>query len=362
MPVSNYWIDPQMSEMTNKSEEQNDAEAEVEHFRRDLGPFVVAAETTRMAMVFTDVKVPDNLIIFANDSFLSLTGYDREELLGQNFGFLLARRADPKALAQLEAEFEGCSDSGWENGYRRKNGSEFWAGIFISPVRDKDSDVVQHFVSLVDLTKHKEEQAHSRMLIDELNHRVKNTLATVQSIAWQALRKTSDPEAIRESIESRLFALSRSHNLLTGENWEGAGLLDVVNAALEPFGVEGGRGGRFVITGQDIRLTSKATLALGVAFHELAINAAKHGALSDDAGSILVGSTIVATPAGNRLILNWQEKDGPPVGPPSRKGFGSQVIERGLIHELLAVVHLDYRADGLICTIDIPVSQAARDG
>jgi PAS domain S-box-containing protein len=351
-----------MSEMTNKSEEQNDAEAEVEHFRRDLGPFVVAAETTRMAMVFTDAKAPDHPIIFANDSFLSLTGYDREELLGQNFGFLLARGTDPEALAELEAEFGGCSDSGWENDYRRKDGSEFWAGIFISPVRDEGGHVVQHFVSLVDLTKHKQEQAHSRMLIDELNHRVKNTLATVQSIVWRALRKTSDPEVTRESIESRLFALSRSHNLLTRENWEGAGLLDVVDAALEPFGVADGRGERIVITGQNIRLTPKATLALGVAFHELATNAAKYGALSDDAGSILIGSTIVPAPAGNRLVLRWQEKDGPAVAPPSRKGFGSQVIERGLAHELEAVVHLDYRADGLICTIDIPAPQAARVG
>jgi PAS domain S-box-containing protein len=351
-----------MPEMTNKSEEQNDAEAEVERFRKDLGPFVVAAETTRMAMVFTDAKAPHNPIIFANDSFLSLTGYDREELLGKDFGSLLARAADPGALAQLDAEFEGCSDSGWENDYRRKDGSEFWAAIFISPVLDESRNVVQHFASLVDLTKHKQEQAHSRMLIDELNHRVKNTLAAVQSITWQALRKSSDPEAIRESIESRLFSLSRSHNLLTRENWEGAGLLDVVNAALEPFGVANGRGERFVITGQNTRLTPKATLALGVAFHELATNAATHGALSNNAGSILIGSAIVPTPAGNRLILHWQEKDGPPVAPTSRKGFGSQVIERGLVHELEAVVHLDCRADGLICTIDIPAPQAVRDG
>jgi PAS domain S-box-containing protein len=88
-----------MSEITNKSEEQKDAEAEVESFRKDLGPFVVAAETTRMAMVFTDAKEPDHPIIFANDSFLSLIGYDRKEVLGQRFSFLMARGADPKALA-----------------------------------------------------------------------------------------------------------------------------------------------------------------------------------------------------------------------------------------------------------------------
>ena len=145
-----------------------------------------------MAMVFTDAKEPDNPIIFANDAFLSLTGYDRKEVLGQSFNFLMARGADAVALAQIEAAFEG-SDSGSEIRYRRKDGSEFWAAIFISPVRDESGDIVQHFASFVDLTKQKQEQAQSTMMIDELNHRVKNTLSTVQSIVWQALRKLPIP-------------------------------------------------------------------------------------------------------------------------------------------------------------------------
>jgi PAS domain S-box-containing protein len=200
-----------MPKIANQSEEQKVAEAGVESFRKDLGPFVVAAETTRMAMVFTDAKEPGHPIIFANDSFLSLTGYDREEVLGHRFSFLMARGADPKVLAQVEAAFEGGTDHGSEIRYRRKDGSVFWAAIFISPVRDEGGEVVQHFASFVDLTKQKQEQAQSTMMINELNHRVKNTLATVQSIVWQALRRGSDPKVIRESIESRLFALSRSH-------------------------------------------------------------------------------------------------------------------------------------------------------
>jgi PAS domain-containing protein len=95
-----------MSEITKKSVEQKDAEAEVESFREDLGPFVVAAQTTRMAMVFTDATEPDNPIIFANDSFLSLTGYGREEVLGKSFNFLMAHSADAEALARIKAEFE----------------------------------------------------------------------------------------------------------------------------------------------------------------------------------------------------------------------------------------------------------------
>ncbi|UVC18341.1 HWE histidine kinase domain-containing protein [Mesorhizobium onobrychidis] len=353
-----------MSRIVNKSEEQKDAEAEVEGFHNDLGPFVVAAETTRMAMVFTDAKEPGNPIIFANHAFLALTGYAREEVLGQPFNFLMADGTDARALKRIRAEFEANSAAGaadTEILYRRKDGSEFWAALFANPVHDKSGAIVQYFTSFVDLTRHKEEQAQSRKLIDELNHRVKNTLATVQSIVWQASRANSDPKVIREAVESRLFALSRSHNLLTRENWHGAGLLDVLHDALEPFDVTDGRAERLVIAGENIRLTTKAALALGIAFNELATNAVKYGAFSNDKGSIRIDWTTEPTSEGRRLILSWREKDGPLVTPPLRQGFGSRVIERGLAHELEGTVQLDYRPDGLICTMNIPVP-GIRDG
>src|SRR5579863_1093667 len=133
-----------MSEITEKSDQQKDAEAEVESFRKDLGPFVVAAETTRMAMLFTDAAKPDHPIIFVNESFLTLTGYDREEVLGKSFNFLVANGSDAEALTRINAEFEGSS-SGTEVLCRRKDGSEFWAAVFISPVRDAGGDIVQYF-------------------------------------------------------------------------------------------------------------------------------------------------------------------------------------------------------------------------
>ena len=351
-----------MSEEVNKSEEQDAAEADVEGFREHLGPFVTAAETTRMAMVFTNAKEADHPIIFVNDSFLSLFGYEQEEVLGAGFNSLMQRGAAPEALAQVKAAFEEGKVSDPAVKYRRKDGSEFWASLFISPVADEAGDVVQHFISLVDLTRHKEEQAHARMLIDELNHRVKNTLSTVQSIVSQALRNSSDIEVIREAIEARLFALSRSHDLLTHENWESAGLLDVVKDAMQPFGITDGRAERFIITGRNIRFPPNAVLALGIAFHELATNAVKYGALSNETGRVSISWRIENAPVGERLILEWRETDGPPVTSPSRKGFGSRVIERGLAHELEGKVRLDYRAEGVACTIDVPAPGGVRGG
>jgi PAS domain S-box-containing protein len=302
----------------NKSGEQKAAEAEVESFRKDLGPFVVAAETTRMAMVFTDAKEPGNPIIFANDSFLSLTGHDWKEVLGQSFNFLMARGADPEALAEIEAAFEGSSDSDPEIRYRRKDGSVFWASIYISPVRDEGGDVVQHFASFVDLTKHKQEKDRLRFLLDELNHRTQNTLATVQAIAVQTLRGVVDKEVV-DAFEGRILALSRAHTLLGRENWDGVGLRDVIEQILEPFGLQDRRVARFAVEGDDVRLPPKAALTFAMVFHELATNAAKHGALSNDAaGQIDIAWQIEPTPQGDRMRLRWQESGGPPVTPPGR--------------------------------------------
>jgi PAS domain S-box-containing protein len=351
-----------MSDVIDKSKAQKVAEGEVDSFRKRLGPFVIAAETTRMAMLFTDAKELHHPIIFANDSFLSLTGYDREEVLGQSFSGLMGRGTDRVVTTKLEAAFEDSAAHDPEMRCRRKNGREFWVSVYVCPVADASGKTVQHFVSLVDLTEHKQEQARSEILINELNHRVKNTLSTVQAIVRMALQGATDPQAIRTSIESRLIALSRSHDLLTREGWVDVSLFDLVNAALSPFALGNGRAPRATVTGEDIRLTPREALALGIALHELATNAVKFGALSNQAGTVAVAWALNLTPQGQRrLVLRWQEKNGPTVAPPSRKGFGSQVIASGLAHELEASVHLDYRPSGLVCAIDMPTTRDTVD-
>jgi len=350
-----------MSDKAHKDPEQKAAEAEVQEDKDETSPFVIAAETTRMPMIFTNAKEADSPIIFVNDSFLKLTGYDRNEVLAQSFTFLLAEETDSNDLAKIAAAFAGTDDDA-EIRYRHKDGSVFCASIFVNPVKGEDGDIVQHFVSLVDTTRHVRAREHAAMLIDELNHRVKNTLATVQSIITQALRNSADPAVVGQAIETRIAALSRSHDLLGREKWDGVGLRDLIGEALAPFSGAEGMADRFVITGENIRLSPKAALALGIAFNELATNAAKYGALSNEAGAISINWKLDQRSDGKWLCLHWREKDGPTVTPPTRKGFGSRVIEQGLAHELDGTVHIDYVSSGLVCTIDVPSPQAMLDG
>ena len=339
----------------DKSREQRAAEFDIESFRKELGPFVVAAETTRMAMVFTDAKESNNPLIFANDSFLSLAGYSRKEVLGQSFDFLLGRPAEPAALAQIEAAFVGRSESDFEVCLRRKDGTTFWAAAFVSPVLDKSGDVVQYFASFVDVTKHMQEEEHLRFLLAELNHRTQNTLATVQAIAVQTLRGAADKKVV-EAFEGRILALSKAHSLLGSRHWEAVGLHEIIERILQPFGLNDLRVAHFSIKGDDVRLQPKAALTLAMVFHELATNAAKHGALSNDAaGKVDIAWQVEPTPQGDRMRLRWQESGGPPVTLPRRKGFGSRLIEGGLAQDLDGEVRLDYAAAGLVCLITMPV-------
>ncbi|MCB5174706.1 PAS domain-containing sensor histidine kinase [Microvirga lenta] len=205
----------------------------------------------------------------------------------------------------------------------------------------------------LDITERKRAEEHQKLLINELNHRVKNTLATVQSIAAQTLRSTQDPDEVRSALEARLFALSRAHDVLTRENWEGAGLREIVVQAMEPYG--GVREDRLRIGGPDVWLSPRMALALAMALQELATNAVKYGALSNETGRIGIEWQVVPGDEAPRLRLQWTESGGPPVAVPRRRGFGTRLIERSLAHDLHGEVRIHFRDGGVVCTVDAPV-------
>ena len=199
-----------------------------------------------------------------------------------------------------------------------------------------------------ELEQRRQAEAHQRLLINELNHRVKNTLATVQSLGAQTLRSSSDLLTAREAFERRLIALSGAHDLLTLSSWSSAELTDLVQQAAAPF-----EAGRFHTEGPPVRLSPAQALALSMALHELATNAVKYGALGAPAGHV----RLTWRRDGDRLLVSWREHGGPPVRTPTRKGFGSRLIAQALARELRGEVRLDYAKDGVRCEIAFPLAE-----
>ncbi len=179
---------------------------------------------------------------------------------------------------------------------------------------------------------------------------MKNTLATVQSIASQTLRTSASVGEANEALESRLVALSRAHDVLTRESWDGADMGEIVARALEPFGDPGG--GRLRFEGPPVRLSPRTALALAMAFQELATNAVKYGSQSNREGSVRIGWGRADGQDGRpRLHVRWEETGGPAVRPPSRRGFGSRLLERALAHDLDGDVMLEFASTGVVCTL-----------
>ncbi len=219
-------------------------------------------------------------------------------------------------------------------------------------MRDAAGQVVGLVGVSIDITERKRDEERLRLMVNELNHRVKNTLATVQSITSQTLRG-GDP-AVQRTLEGRLQALAAVHDVLTRESWKEAYLREVIESALAPYGVQDSA--RFQIAGQPIRVQPRVAVATSLALHELATNAIKYGALSTQNGRVAVTWKIVDD-AEPRLHMTWVERGGPAVVTPIVRSFGTRLIERGLAQDLGGTARLDFNEEGITCTIDAKLSE-----
>ncbi|MFW8595510.1 ATP-binding protein [Cribrihabitans neustonicus] len=228
-------------------------------------------------------------------------------------------------------------------------GTPGWWDELVSPIFGTDGQPERLLVISRDITESKLAEEKRQLLLHELNHRVKNTLAIVQSMAAQTLRGSGLDSASRSAFEMRLMSLAASHDLLTRQQWDAAALRDVVEGALQPFAAPPGAPPRFGIEGPDVRLEPNLVLSLGLGLHELATNASKYGALSVPGGFVAIRWGI----EGGRLRFCWRETGGPPVSPPSRKGFGTRLIRTGLAHQFAAEVTMEFPVEGMVCEISL---------
>jgi PAS domain S-box-containing protein len=234
-----------------------------------------------------------------------------------------------------------------------------WYDFHIDALRDGEGTVLGLTGAAVDITERKEGEAHLRLLMRELTHRSKNLLAVIQAMARQTAKHTGNVDRFLQYFGERLQALARSHDLLVQESWHGASLEDLVRSQLAPY--LGRTNSQVTVEGDDIQLRPEAAQGLGLALHELATNAAKHGALSRVRGHVHVSWKRLPPGEGGALALQWIESKGPKVSQPTRRGFGSMVIEHNLTRALEADVSLSFKPEGLECRIVLPGAQILPD-
>ncbi|MEO6360347.1 MAG: PAS domain S-box protein [Sphingomicrobium sp.] len=278
--------------------------------------------------------ISPNVSISMTDFYAGLHPDDREHVSAE-----FARAIDPQARALYDVEYRTI---GKEDGVVR------WVAAKGQGLFDQKGECVRVLGTAIDITERKRAEQHQRLLIDELSHRAKNLLAIVQGVAQQSFKGERSRDQMVAAFEGRLGALSAAHNILTRERWESVPVRQLIGdtlAAVRPIDE------RIRLQGADTLLPPKTGVSLAMAIHELATNALKYGSLNNDVGTVVVSWSA----EGGRMHLEWREQDGPIVHPPTSRGFGTRMIERGLASEFGGTVVIDFAPTGVVCTVDAPL-------
>jgi PAS domain S-box-containing protein len=311
-------------------------------------------EAMPVAVYTTDA---DGCITFFNEAAVQFAG--RRPMLGSDEWCVSWRlyRPDGTPLPHDQCPMatalkEGYPVRGAEAVAERPDGTRIPFIPFPTPLRDASGKITGAINILVDISDRKHAEFQQKNLIDELNHRVKNVLSTVQSFAAQTLRAPKVPKDVRATFEARLFALSRAHDHLTREQWQSADFKSVVQDIFAPYKYIGAV--RIRLEGESVKIASHAAMTLSMILHELATNAVKYGALLSAEGWVGVSWHVVQRDDRKRLVIEWEESGGPTVDQPIFTGFGSRLLENGVRQSLKGTVEIVFEPSGVRCTIDIP--------
>ena len=309
-----------------------------------------------------DWHIPEDRV-FTDEKFARLYGVDPALADGGAPMRAFMTNIHPADVARVEREIETAVQTGGEliSEYRLLQWDESvrWVLARGYCLRNEQGRPVRLPGAAVDITDRKDAEEHRELLANEMNHRVKNLMATVQAIANQSLREGTTLEAGRAAFGGRLKALANAQDVLMGGRGSGAAELeDVIKVAIEPFAEDSSR---FRLDGGRVHLGPRSTLAVAMATHELCTNAAKYGALSQPTGRVDISWRIVSSPDGDQLELRWAESGGPEVVAPTRKGFGARLVERRLAAQLGGEVQVAYEPSGVICTVRAPLKSLQQD-
>jgi two-component system CheB/CheR fusion protein len=312
----------------NRPPEQADAELEAAR----LAAIVSSSDDAIVS------KTLDGVITSWNAAATRILGYEPEEIIGRHITTIIPDELRPEEESIIARLRQGQRIDHFDTMRRRKDGTLVPLSITVSPIRDSTGRIVGASKVARDITERKRYEQLQRTLFDELNHRVKNTLATVQALAMQSLKGERSLDQAREIFQGRLMALSATHDHLSSNAWQNARLDAVLDGMLSPFGA------RVARHGPPVLLTARQAISWGMLVHELAANAAKYGALSQAGGRVAIAWRL--TPQ-NRLEFEWIESGGPAVVAPKRKGFGTMFVERAVASDLNGKANFDYRPEGL---------------
>jgi PAS domain S-box-containing protein len=280
----------------------------------------------------------------------ALYGYAPHEIIGQPVRMLFSSEDECKAFEAFATEVAQGGQALSRDARRlRKDGSPVEVILCLAPLHNRDGAITGYAAITHDITERKAQEKTRQLLVDELNHRVKNTLAMVQSIARLTLRQTKSPEDFAASFTGRIQALAGAHDVLTASSWHGADVASLVRDQL----IMGDTGeGRFSYRGPSLKLDPQTAVGLSLVLHELGTNANKYGALSVANGNVDLSWEIAE--GGTLLTLRWEERGGPTVSEPTRRGFGTFIIEQSL-SGLDGGAHIQFDPAGLVCDMWLPI-------
>jgi PAS domain S-box-containing protein len=324
--------------------ERNEVEGALRECREQFRWLASVVECSEDAIVSKNL---DGIIQSWNKSAERLFGYVAEEVIGKSVTILMPPERQPEEQMILDRVRRGGRVEHYETVRRCKDGSLIDVSLTVSPVRGVNGKLIGASKIARDITERKRSEARVSVLAREAEHRAKNLLANVSAIVQ--LSRSDTPEGLREAIKGRIEALANVHSLFAQSCWTGAELGGLVERELSPYSREGEM--RTPIEGPTVVLKPDLAQAIAVAVHELATNAAKYGALSVPEGQVRVKWSRVAD---GRVVLRWTEAGGPPVNPPTRKGFGTHVMEVMIRSHERGDVHVDWHAEGLVCEIALP--------
>jgi len=273
-----------------------------------------------------------------------LFGYLAEEIIGQPISVLIPPDRQDEERTIIERVGRGERVDHYETMRLRKDGSLVPVSLTVSPVRNSNNEIIGASKIARDISERKQKEEHIALLAREVDHRAMNLLAVIQ--ATVRLAHADTPEALKAVIEGRIKAIANVHTLLERSRWAGAELRSLVAEELSPYLQDGEA--RAELIGPNLMLKPKVAQSIAIILHELMTNAVKYGALSVSAGRVRVQWSDVAD---GKLVILWTEKNGPPVKPPERRGFGTRVVDQLIQSELNGEVHFEWRAEGLVCRL-----------